>query len=236
MSSLSHAPAHSHQICSAKMIVWPKLDAEIRSLEDLKHAGDMRDQGWLSKSEFQVTQCYLQRRKLVRGPSIAKGTAASTYLRCLRGSASKGYDEACFNLGYAHYSGKCGLQKSSEEAIRVLAPAAERGHALSMGFLGAVMCVPGYPLPPPENPNFTMGVHWLRRAAATGDQTYTTNLKSVEDEASRICFKCNSKAPSDKTFLRCSRCRAAWYCSKDCQVQHFRAAEVGHKQFCIKRK
>ena len=161
------------------------------------------------------------------------------FLRYMRGSASKGYDEACYILGVAHFKGEHGLQTSSEEAIRVLQPAAERGHAKSMSLLGRVMCKldPELPLPlPRDNPNLAKGMHWLRRVAATGDPITIAKIKAVEEWASSICFRCNKEAPPETAFLRCSRCRAAWYCSKDCQVQHWRAKEAGHKHFCIKWK
>lgn len=55
-----------------------------------------------------------------------------------------------------------------------------------------------------------------------------------EQDASSACATCykklgqnpnNSPAP----LLRCSRCKAAWYCSKSCQVQHYKG---GHKRVC----
>ena len=155
-------------------------------------------------------------------------------LRHLKGSASEGYEQACFYLGMAHCNGNYGLQKSSEEAIHLVTPAAERGHAKSMDLLGFVMCCPEPYLMEPVNPNFTKGMHWLRRAAATGSEDAISHLKEIEDDASSRCFWCNKKAPHEKEHLRCSRCRAAWYCSKDCQRRHWKATEGGHKKCCIK--
>ena len=157
------------------------------------------------------------------------------YIRLIRSSESKGYNGACYLLGTSYYKGGCGLPKSWEEAVRVLTPAAERGDALSMGLLGAIICNDvENQLAPRDNPSFTRGMHWIRRAVEKGDRDSIKFLSTVELDVSKKCFRCRSQAPPDKAFLRCSRCRAAWYCSKECQVQHWKAEEGGHKQCCIK--
>ena len=162
------------------------------------------------------------------------------YLRYLRSSASKGLDGACCMLGKNYYKGKHGIQRSTEEAIHLVTPPAERGHPESMELLGIALCIPDNPhLSPPvpcNNPNFSKGVHWLRRAAEIGNQSSITGLEILEKEASSKCFCCNKASPHEQAFLRCSRCRAAWYCRKDCQVQHWETNEGGHKQVCINWK
>ena len=130
----------------------------------------------------------------------------------------------------------------------MLTPAAERGDASCMSLLGYIMCCmsPRGMIPPPINPNFTTGIHWLRRAVdglasssaaekgnATYISTYISRLNDVEKSSSIRCFGCKKEPSSGMSFLRCSRCRAAWYCSKDCQVHHWKTDWEGHKQFCI---
>ena len=72
---------------------------------------------------------------------------SAEYLRHIKSSASKGDDEACYLLGLAYSNGEDGLEKSTEDAIRVLTPAAQRGHTGCMGVLGCVMITPHEPLP-----------------------------------------------------------------------------------------
>ena len=105
---------------------------------------------------------------------------------------------------------------------------------MSMSLLGTCMCCPDPNQMAPWNPNFTRGMQWARRGAEKGDQTAISQLRTLEKGASSMCILCDKKAPSENAFLRCSRCRAAWYCSKDCQVQHWKAEEGGHKRCCIK--
>ncbi|RPA79985.1 hypothetical protein BJ508DRAFT_377369 [Ascobolus immersus RN42] len=48
----------------------------------------------------------------------------------------------------------------------------------------------------------------------------------VGDEPKGICGSCGR--PDDK-LLRCGRCRAIWYCGRECQRSHWKA----HKQVCV---
>ena len=52
-------------------------------------------------------------------------------------------------------------------------------------------------------------------------------LESFEKDIDLICEYCSGKR-SD-TMLRCSRCKAVKYCSKDCQKK---AWSGGHKEVC----
>ena len=46
-----------------------------------------------------------------------------------------------------------------------------------------------------------------------------------------ICIGCGSKkATGDEPYTkRCAQCKAAYYCSKECQVGHWKS---GHKEVC----
>jgi len=51
-----------------------------------------------------------------------------------------------------------------------------------------------------------------------------------EGEDATKCTHCDRKAmPTGATFRACSRCKNAWYCSRDCQKNHWVA---GHKNIC----
>lgn len=49
--------------------------------------------------------------------------------------------------------------------------------------------------------------------------------EKASDPSSLVCFGCKRDGPTK----RCARCRTAWYCSKECQVQHWIRA---HKKLC----
>jgi len=53
---------------------------------------------------------------------------------------------------------------------------------------------------------------------------------TFEGEDPTKCTHCDRKAtPVGATFRACSRCKGAWYCSRDCQKNHWVA---GHKNIC----
>lgn len=47
------------------------------------------------------------------------------------------------------------------------------------------------------------------------------------------CYKCQ-KPVTLKTRRLCSGCKAARYCSQECQLKHWKAAEGGHEASCVK--
>ncbi len=57
-------------------------------------------------------------------------------------------------------------------------------------------------------------------------------ISSLENQAKGHCANCRQEEGCS-SFMRCARCLGAWYCGKECQVQHWKA---GHNIDCIKRK
>jgi len=47
----------------------------------------------------------------------------------------------------------------------------------------------------------------------------------------KVCSNCTKAPAAGKSLLACAKCAAAFYCSKECQKQHWAA---GHKQLCFK--
>jgi hypothetical protein len=45
------------------------------------------------------------------------------------------------------------------------------------------------------------------------------------------CYQCCAPPVAGKTLLRCSRCKARYYCSEACQRTHW----LVHKEFCKKK-
>ena len=52
--------------------------------------------------------------------------------------------------------------------------------------------------------------------------------------SSRACANCGAlENPPDTTLSACARCHVVFYCSRTCQVQHWKQKPAGHKQFCF---
>ena len=51
-------------------------------------------------------------------------------------------------------------------------------------------------------------------------------LCDLEDRVGKFCATCYR---TDTRLLGCGRCKAAYYCSKQCQLSH---RKLGHKQVC----
>ncbi|EJK77829.1 hypothetical protein THAOC_00312, partial [Thalassiosira oceanica] len=54
-------------------------------------------------------------------------------------------------------------------------------------------------------------------------------LKEWETIGQNLCDNCSKEAKSGEKYKQCSKCKAQWYCSKECQVEAWRA---GHKTDC----
>ena len=54
-------------------------------------------------------------------------------------------------------------------------------------------------------------------------------LKMLERSGQSQCTNCGKEAQGAVKLKQCSKCKAQWYCSKDCQVEAWKA---GHKKDC----
>ncbi|EJK43804.1 hypothetical protein THAOC_37714 [Thalassiosira oceanica] len=70
---------------------------------------------------------------------------------------------------------------------------------------------------------------WLRKSRDLGHENGTRLLKKLESNGQSRCANCSKKVKADEKLKQCSKCRAKWYCSKECQVEAWRA---GHKKDC----
>eukprot|EP00984_Skeletonema_dohrnii_P012347 scaffold4992_cov156-Skeletonema_dohrnii-CCMP3373.AAC.6 len=159
-------------------------------------------------------------------------------------AASQGNPKACGMLGHLFMNANCGLPKSLILAKHYTEKSLEDESfdsisAFNFSFalfqLGleryeGILEIPGYsPIP-------TI-LFWARKALKK-DPTVTTNdfatklISMLENQVKNHCANCRKEAEGS-SFKRCVRCLGAWYCGKDCQVQHWKA---GHKIDCIKRK
>ncbi|EJK75317.1 hypothetical protein THAOC_02959, partial [Thalassiosira oceanica] len=70
---------------------------------------------------------------------------------------------------------------------------------------------------------------WLRKSRDMGCEDARELLKELETDGQSYCANCAKEAQTGDKYKQCSKCRAQWYCSKECQVEAWRA---GHKQDC----
>ena len=70
---------------------------------------------------------------------------------------------------------------------------------------------------------------WMRRSRDLGYSHALNQLKKWESLGQSLCANCSKEAQNGEKFKQCSKCRAHWYCSKECQVEAWGA---GHKKDC----
>eukprot|EP00985_Skeletonema_marinoi_P023272 scaffold15391_cov99-Skeletonema_marinoi.AAC.1 len=168
------------------------------------------------------------------------------YLHYITLAASNGDYKAGVSLGHSYIFAQHGLTKSYTLGKHYSDPEkysteAEEGnpraafnlsislyHLVDERFEGIIE-IPGYsPIP--------KSLFWARIAMKKGSTEtagIATNLISIlENDAKSHCANCRKEA-ENSSLKRCVRCLGAWYCGKECQVQHWKN---GHKFDCITSK
>jgi len=160
-------------------------------------------------------------------------------------AASQSMSAACGMLGHLFMRAECGLteslilakhysEKYFEDTVEgdPCTPVSAFNLSLALFHLSfkryeGIMEIPGHsPIP--------KSLFWARRALKV-DPTNDFVIKfisMVENEAKSHCTNCRKKVGCS-SLKRCVRCLGAWYCGKECQVQHWKN---GHKFDCIKSK
>ncbi len=162
------------------------------------------------------------------------------YLHYITLAASQGYSSSCGVLGNMFTYAECGLERSLILAKHYAGKNLEDDFSLYiMSFASwflvneryeGVIDIPGHS----PVPKF---LSWGRRALE-GDldvksKDFLTNCMSMlEVQVKSHCVNCRKEATC-ASFKRCVRCLGAWYCGKECQVQHWKA---GHKIDCVSIK
>ena len=157
-------------------------------------------------------------------------------------AASQGDSTACCLLGGYFTNADCGLPKSlilakhySEKSLEVDSFDSISAYNFSLASLHlgleryeGVLNIPGHsPIP-------TI-LFWARKAQEGESLPIkggaTKLISIIEAKVKGHCANCRKEAECS-SFKRCVRCLGAWYCGKECQVQHWKA---GHKIDCISR-
>ena len=76
-------------------------------------------------------------------------------------------------------------------------------------------------------------LYWLRKAAAGGHEESATYVAGLEQILSRKCKHCGVGKNLCKKLFKCKSCKAAYYCGRRCQVDHW---NMGHHRECGWRK
>ena len=75
---------------------------------------------------------------------------------------------------------------------------------------------------------YPRALYWLRKAQSQGDEEAAKKVADLEERLSKECFCCKKSKESVK-LNRCSQCKAAYYCGRECLAKHWK---MGHKADC----
>ena len=114
--------------------------------------------------------------------------------------------------------GEGGLPVSKEKARLLYEKVAEQEHPYAQYNLGVMHYKGEGGLPVSEE----KALLWLKRAAEQGDENATA---FIDANLKNKCFSCGNTG----TMKCCSRCKCAYYCSRDCQAAAWKS---GHKATC----
>lgn len=201
----------------------PKSDADAK-----KYLLEAAKQG-LPAAQFRLG------RMLVEdvGPGDDRNEAVEA-LRWFTLSAAQGYEYSFSNVGWMHAMGSGGLPQSLERGIYWYTKAAKTEEGESQFNLSELMLdmakmqygrfdLTGYSA-------LSKSTYWLRKAFLSGYKRAKENLEKLE-YAMKLdgCNLCR-KPWSHAAPKRCSKCKIMYYCSKNCQLKHWR---MGHKVDCL---
>ena len=70
---------------------------------------------------------------------------------------------------------------------------------------------------------------WIRKSSDLGYNDARKQLTELEIIMQSKCGNCGKEVQAGEKFKSCFKCKAQWYCSKECQVEAWKA---GHKKDC----
>jgi len=147
--------------------------------------------------------------------------------------ANQGQNESQCSLAYCYEHG-VGVQPSLQKSIFWNKQAANNGNQLAMANYAANILQ----ITAMQNAGkvdlvgksvIPEALYWARKSKAAGHQEAGTLISQIETGASRACTNCKRILPSSEP-RKCSQCKAAHYCGRDCQLQHWKR---GHKWDCM---
>ena len=152
-----------------------------------------------------------------------------TGLEWINKAAAKDYPLALFELSDLHRNGLESLvRKSQEKANKLLLKSADLGYAKANSEMAtfSLQGTDGFEKDFDEA-HFRASVAFALDASNFRAAWVLGSLHHCSGQY--FCGNCYKEAEAGEKFKQCSKCRALWYCSKECQVEAWRA---GHKQDC----
>lgn len=139
-------------------------------------------------------------------------------------------------LGKSFYYGDSVCDKSLYRAKHYFEVAAEAGIQPAYHFLACTLCqlneaqyknvfgLPGHNYVP-------RAMYWMRKVTEAGAiNDAKTVMGQLEELGKRFCANCHKSAADIPGPLKhCAKCKAIWYCSKECQVKSW---NEGHRMDC----
>jgi TPR repeat protein len=179
-------------------------------------------------SQFTLGQIYYEQRNFKEA------------VRLYTLGAEQGFDKAQCSLAFCYEHGEGVDAPSLDQSLHWNKKAAEGGNATAMAnyagnllgtaamrYMGRVDLA-GKSVVPEV-------LYWSRKAVAAGYADAESLMAQMEASISNVCASCEMKAAtaaSPETFQRCTQCKAAYYCGKDCQMAHWKK---GHKWDCVNK-
>ena len=133
-------------------------------------------------------------------------------------AAEQGHPCAQYNLGTMHSNGEGGLPVSKEKARLWYEKSAEQEYPNAQHNLGVMHYNGEGGLPVSKE----KALLWLKRAA---EQGFEFAITLIDTAFKYKCFSCGNTG----AMKCCSRCKCAYYCSRDCQAAAWKS---GHKATC----
>jgi TPR repeat protein len=163
-----------------------------------------------------------------------EGDAAEA-VRCFTLAAAQGHAVSQYCIGSLHRKGLCGLKESTNNSLFWMKKSALQGNADAQAHVAMDLiecsdraCLPGtscYSVDGgPE------ALFWARKGVEAGNKGAKVYLDAFEKEFCAKCIFCEKRPKVGEHLSRCTRCKGSFYCSRECQEQHWRVA--GHKDDC----
>merc|ERR1712194_342860 len=79
-----------------------------------------------------------------------------------------------------------------------------------------------------------LAAYWFKKAAKLGDEEAAQLIHAIRSNSSKLCADpgCD-KNDTGRQLFRCSKCHVMHYCSKECQIRHWKR---GHKIECMRQE
>lgn len=150
-------------------------------------------------------------------------------------AAEQGLDMAQCSLAFCYENGD-GVERSLEKSLYWNKKAAEQGNTTAMANYGGNLLTraamkSGGRVDLVGKSAVPEALYWARKSMSLGYDDARSLVSQIEAAVLNTCANCEVKVGANpKIFSRCSQCKAASYCSKECQVTHWKK---GHKWDCV---